>query len=82
MLFLHCQNFLRHKYDDKYTIFGCEYATLEGIYLPSGSYKLFNFCRIIFSFEKGVVCAFFGIFRELFEVPAKILGLKMVNIEF
>ena len=36
VLFLHCQNFLRCKYDDKYAIFGCEYVTLEAIYLLSG----------------------------------------------
>jgi hypothetical protein len=62
VLFLHYQNFLRRKYDDKCSIFGCEYVTLETIYLLNGSYKWSNFCGIIFSFEKGANCAFFGIF--------------------
>src|SRR5882762_11303481 len=52
VLFLHFQNFLRHKYDDKYSIFDCKYVTFEAIYLLNGSYKLFKFCGIIFSFEK------------------------------
>ena len=47
-------DFLRCKCDDKYTIFGCENVTLEVIYLPNGLWKLYNFCGIIFSFEKGV----------------------------
>jgi hypothetical protein len=29
VLFLHCQNFLGRKYDNKYSIFGCEYVTLN-----------------------------------------------------
>jgi hypothetical protein len=29
---------------------------------PNGSWKLSSFSRIIFSFTKGVDCAFFGIF--------------------
>src|SRR5882762_1197084 len=37
VLFLHYRNFLKHKYDDKYSIFGCEHVTLETIYLLNGS---------------------------------------------
>jgi hypothetical protein len=62
VLFLHCQNFLRRKCDDKYPIFGCENVTLEIIYLLKGLWKLSYFCGIIFGFVKGVDCAFFSIF--------------------
>ena len=43
MLFLHCQNFLRHKCNDKYSIFGCENVLLEVMYLLNGSWKLSKF---------------------------------------
>jgi len=37
-------------------------ASLPVLLWLNSSWKLSNFCRIIFSFEKGIGCTFFGIF--------------------
>ena len=81
---LRCQGewFHRCRYDDKYSIFGCEYVTLEEIYPPNGLQKLFNFCGIIFSFEKGVDCTFFGIFQLIVWGAHQNFRAQNGNIEF
>jgi hypothetical protein len=50
--------FLRRKYDDKYTIFGCESVTLEVIYLPNGSWKFSNLVGISLVLEKESIAHF------------------------
>ena len=43
--------------------------------------EIVQFCRIIFSFAKGVDCAFFGIFSQLFRGVGQILRLKTRGID-
>jgi len=58
VLFLHCQNFLGHKCDDKYSIFGYENVLLEVIYLPNGSWKLSKFMGSSSAMKKESIAHF------------------------
>jgi len=53
---------LRHKCDDKYTIFGCENMTLEVIYLPNGSWKFSNFVGTSSAVKKELIVHFLAFF--------------------
>ena len=54
MLFLHCQNFLRHKCNDK-----CENVLLEVIYLLNGLWKLSKFVGSSSGMKKESIAHFF-----------------------
>ena len=81
MLFLHCQNFLRHKCDDKYPIFGCEKVLLEVIYFPSSSCKLSKIVGSSLAMKKESI-AHFSEFLANFLGGWPKFGAQMINIEF
>jgi hypothetical protein len=58
--------FLRRKCDDKYTIFGCENVTLEVIYLPNGSWKIYNLMGISLVLKKESIAHFSAFLANCF----------------